>query len=163
VSRFGTADSRLTQARVLLADRGRPHHAPGLRADLAEHRDVRHDRLPAGAGAIGHPRAAASPVSAEQTPSRAGVAGVATTTPSASAISTNVTPDRLCTTSAIGTDWTTSSGRDGADNAWRRSVRAARLSAAERTRAPSVRRKSIWAWASETPPTPTSTTAMMPS
>jgi len=107
----------------------------------------------------------ASPVSAGEsvTPSRAGSRVLATTTPSASVISTNVTPDRLCTPSAIGTDWSTRSGRDGADNAWRSRVRAARLSAAERTRAPSVRRKSIWAWASETPPTPTSTTAMMPS
>jgi hypothetical protein len=87
----------------------------------------------------------------------------ATTTPSTSAISTNVTPERLCTPSAMGTDWNTLAGRDDADRAWRSSVRAARLSAAESTRAPSVRRKSIWAWASETPPTPTSTTAMMPS
>ena len=68
----------LAQARVLLADRGRAHHAPGLRADLAEHRDVRHDRLPAGAGAVGHPRAAgvAGVGGGERDAEPRGVAGV---------------------------------------------------------------------------------------
>ena len=63
-----------------------------------------------------------------------------------------------------GTAWSTRAGRDGRGPApAAAAVRAARLSAAESTRAPSVRRKSICAWASVTPPTPTSTTAMMPS
>ena len=48
----------LTDTRVLLPDRGRPHHPPGLRPGLPEHRDVRDDRLPAGAGVVGDPRTA---------------------------------------------------------------------------------------------------------
>ena len=63
----------------------------------------------------------------------------------------------------MGAAWSVRAGRDGDTSACRSTGRAARFSAADNARAPSVRRKSIWAWASDTPPTPTSTTAMIPS
>ena len=147
-----------------LPDRGRPHHPPGLRAGLAE-----------APGRARRPPARRCPRRRPPTSGRRGRVGESvrraargrgcwrrrrrrrrrsrrTTRPRGSARRPR-----------SGAAWCTRAGRDGGDQRLAQHGRAARFSAAESARAPSVRRKSIWAWASDTPPTPTSTTAMMPS
>ena len=79
----------LAEARVGLPDRDHAHHLPGLRAGLAEHRHLRDHRGPPGPSpSPTDDRVARS----SRVPSRAGSRVLATTTPSASAISTNDTP-----------------------------------------------------------------------
>ena len=93
-------EQALAQARVRLPDRGGPTTCPVCAPVSPKHRDLRDHRAAAGPVAVAPPTAGWP--GRRAAPSRAGSRVFATTTPSASAISTNDTPDRLCTPSAIG-------------------------------------------------------------